>query len=344
MSKNYAYLNTRKKEAGIGLPIMIAIIAIALAGSGASYVVIKNNAKKAAKEHEKAMMEVDQKLKDKIMERSAMGETKMHKTLVIPLKAQNNSGQDGQALIEDAGGKAKVTVKLAKAPTNIDQPAHIHIGACPNPGAVKYPLTNVKNGNSVTQLEISVDEILKNLPFAVNVHKSTAEVKTYVSCGDVKAEMIKKGDAMMEKDNMVKDDAMMKDSEKMMEGGMMKYEGEVLAGKSAKLYDFKKSDYDAALKSGNLVVLYFYANWCPICKAEVPMLYSAFNELSSDKVVGFRVNYNDNETDSDEVALAREFGVAYQHTKVFLKNGARVLKSPETWTKERYLDEISKAL
>lgn len=126
---------------------------------------------------------------------------------------------------------------------------------------------------------------------------------------------------------------------------MMKYTGAILAGKSAPLLDFVKADYDAALKSDKLVVLYFYANWCPICKNETAnALYPAFNELTTDKVIGFRVNYNDNQTDNDEKNLAREFGVAYQHTKVFVRNSQRTLKSPEGWDKTRYLDEISKAL
>lgn len=134
--------------------------------------------------------------------------------------------------------------------------------------------------------------------------------------------------AMMEKDAM-----------------MIKYSGQVLAGKSAPLLDFVKADYDAAVKSDKLVVLYFYANWCPICRVEVPNeLYPAFNELTTDRVIGFRVNFNDNETDADEKNLAREFGVAYQHTKVFLKNGQRALKSPESWDKERYVREINAAL
>ena len=70
----------------------------------------------------------------------------------------------------------------------------------------------------------------------------------------------------------------------------------------------------------------------------------AFNELSSDKVVGFLVNYNDDQTDDDERNLAREFGVAYQHTKVFLKDGQRILKSPESWNKDRYLNELNNVL
>jgi len=121
------------------------------------------------------------------------------------------------------------------------------------------------------------------------------------------------------------------------------YEGELLAGQSSPLFDFVKSDYDKAVASGKLVVLYFYANWCPECKKELPILISAFEGLATDDVVGFRVNYNDTATDKDEEALARQYGVAYQHTKVFIKNGTQVLKSPESWGKDRYTIEINKA-
>ncbi len=128
------------------------------------------------------------------------------------------------------------------------------------------------------------------------------------------------------------------------EGMMAKYTGTVLAGKSAPLIAYNKADYEAAIKSDKLVALYFTANWCPICKVEIPNLYAAFNELTTDKVVGFRVDYNDSDTDADEKDLARQLNVVYQHTKVFLKNGKQVLKSPESWSKERNLSEINKAL
>lgn len=144
-----------------------------------------------------------------------------------------------------------------------------------------------------------------------------------------------------------KESAIMKKEDETVEGDDVSVEtilfsGTVLAGIRAKLIDFNTADYETALNSDKLVVLYFYADWCPICKAEVPKLYAAFNELNSDAVVGFRVNYNDNFTDTNEENLAREHGVAYQHTKVFIKNRQRILKSPESWDKARYLSEIQK--
>jgi thiol-disulfide isomerase/thioredoxin len=160
----------------------------------------------------------------------------------------------------------------------------------------------------------------------------------------------KEGDTMMEEDK--KDEGAMVDKnegdvmvEKKEEGqAMVKFSGQVLAGTSSPLLAYNKTDFDVAVASGKLVVLYFYANWCPICLAEFPKMEDAFDQISGDGVVGFRVNYNDNETDADEKALARTHGVAYQHTKVFLKNGQRVLKSPETWDTSRYLVEINAQL
>ena len=166
-------------------------------------------------------------------------------------------------------------------------------------------------------------------------------VAYYGNLSRTQEDKMAQGKAMMEKKAMEQ-----KENEAMMDKGetMMKYSGAVLAGKSAPLLDFTKADYDAALNSDKLVVLYFYANWCPICIAEFPVMQKAFNELSTDKVIGFRVNYNDNQTDNDEKNLAKQFGVAYQHTKVFVKNGQRILKSPEGWDEKRYDMEISKAL
>jgi thiol-disulfide isomerase/thioredoxin len=182
----------------------------------------------------------------------------------------------------------------------------------------------------------------------------------YVATREPEGAMERAEDVMEKEGEMVEGDAMTTDNDgAMMEGEAMesgvegamtegetmtKFTGAVLAGTTSVLLDFKKADYDAALKADKLVVLYFYATWCPICRAEFPKMQAAFDKLDGDQVMGFRVNYNDDETDPDEKELAREFGVAYQHTKVFIKGGERILKSPESWNEARYSAEISKAL
>ncbi|MCR4280698.1 MAG: thioredoxin family protein [Candidatus Komeilibacteria bacterium] len=152
----------------------------------------------------------------------------------------------------------------------------------------------------------------------------------------------------MADNSMIKNDQVMIESDSEMDEGMMtdtslnaSFMGEVLGGDRVPVLDFTQADYEKAIASDDLIVLYFYANWCPLCKAEIPEFYEAMAELETDEVVAFRVNFNDNQTDDDEVAMARRYGVAYQHTKVFVKDGERVLKSPESWDKDRYLTEVN---
>ena len=140
------------------------------------------------------------------------------------------------------------------------------------------------------------------------------------------------------------DDSMM-ENEKIEKESMMAegYKGKVLAGtENTKYLEFSKADYQKALKEKKKILLYFYASWCPACRAEQPETFAAFDQLNDKDLVGFRVNFRDSETDSDEESLAREFGVTYQHTKVILKNGQRVAKFPDSWDKQRYIDEIAK--
>jgi len=136
-------------------------------------------------------------------------------------------------------------------------------------------------------------------------------------------------------------DTTMEKKEAMMEKSS--YTGKVLAGtETTKYLDFNKEDYDKALKEKKKILLYFYANWCPICRLEQPKTFAAFNEINDPDLIGFRINYRDSDTDSDEESLAKEFGVSYQHTKVLLKDGQRAGKWPDSWDKQRYLDELAK--
>ena len=114
-------------------------------------------------------------------------------TLQVKLDEQNMSGRGGQAVIVQIGtSTVRVIVNLVGKPSLEAEPAHIHLGSCPNPGIVKYPLTNVGNGASQTNIpNMTLRQLLLELPLAINVHKSADDLKAYVSCGDILANQAK---------------------------------------------------------------------------------------------------------------------------------------------------------
>lgn len=100
------------------------------------------------------------------------------------------------------------------------------------------------------------------------------------------------------------------------------FEGKQLA---TNYYVFEKSDYARLLKEGRPVLLFFYANWCPTCASQEPIMIETMNEGLSNGVIALRVNYNDTETSPGEKALAEQFVVTYQHTFVSINNGGHVV-------------------
>jgi hypothetical protein len=106
-------------------------------------------------------------------------------TMEVPLSAQSTSGEDGTATLTETDGKTTVVITVANPPANTPQPAHIHKGACPKPGEVVYPLTNVVNGTSETVIDTTIQELIAQKPLAVNVHKSATQSAVYVACGDL---------------------------------------------------------------------------------------------------------------------------------------------------------------
>jgi len=106
------------------------------------------------------------------------------KSVSVRMQAQNDSGETGSAkLTAEGADKTRVEISLKGAPKGTAQPAHIHEGSCakldPKP---KHGLENVVDGKSTTVVPASLDSV-KGM--AINVHKSTSDIKTYVSCGDI---------------------------------------------------------------------------------------------------------------------------------------------------------------
>ena len=105
--------------------------------------------------------------------------------VVVVNLSQQNASESGTATLMEVDGKVKVALKLTGAPTGVTQPAHIHVGKCPDVGAVKYPLTSSVDGVSETMLDVTLAQLNSELPLGINVHKSVEEAKVYVSCGDL---------------------------------------------------------------------------------------------------------------------------------------------------------------
>lgn len=106
--------------------------------------------------------------------------------LAFTLSEQNNSGERGTAYITPISDtQAKVSVEVTGAPAGVDQPMHIHTGSCPNVGGVTYPLNSLVNGKSETVLNVTVEQLVSELPLGLNVHKSSGEANVYVACGNL---------------------------------------------------------------------------------------------------------------------------------------------------------------
>jgi hypothetical protein len=108
-------------------------------------------------------------------------------TLTVKLDAQNGSGETGTATLTQVKDGVQVVIALANGGAAA-QPVHIHEGTCDklNP-APKYPLSNVVKGSSTSTVpSVTIADLLKS-PVAINVHKSTDDLKTYVACGNIAA-------------------------------------------------------------------------------------------------------------------------------------------------------------
>ena len=114
-----------------------------------------------------------------------------------------------------------------------------------------------------------------------------------------------KDEAMKSEDTMKKDDTMMKD-----EPAMMKKAGEYK--------DYSVEITNAAQAAGSKVVLFFYAPWCPFCRA-ADADFQAHGDKIPVGVTVLKTSY-DNET-----ALKQKYGVTYQHTFVQIDNNGNLV-------------------
>lgn len=107
---------------------------------------------------------------------------------------------------------------------------------------------------------------------------------------------------------------------------------------------YTKERFEQAVAEKKVIVLDFAANWCLDCLREEPELRKGVMELKSPDVIVLKIPYTDSDTLPEHTALAQQYQIAYQHTKVIIKDGAVVLKTPEVWTAGRFVAELQKVL
>ncbi|MBI4439277.1 thioredoxin family protein [Candidatus Woesearchaeota archaeon] len=112
--------------------------------------------------------------------------------------------------------------------------------------------------------------------------------------------------------------------------------GALLAGSvnGSGYYDYDEAGFRAALESGKTVYLEFHAPWCSICRQQEPEIFAAFNSLQNPDVVGFRVDFD------REDSLKRQYQIPYQHTRIILKEGIVVLRASDFWDRGRLLEAL----
>jgi predicted lipoprotein with Yx(FWY)xxD motif len=104
--------------------------------------------------------------------------------VTITLGPGRDSDQNGTATLTAKGNQTLVVLNIKPGATGVEQPAHIHVGQCPSPDAVKYPLTNVVDGKSSTTVDVKLSDLLKG-GFVINAHQSAQDIGKYVACGAI---------------------------------------------------------------------------------------------------------------------------------------------------------------
>jgi len=100
----------------------------------------------------------------------------------LQLRTLNDSGVTGTVTMTEAGDQRTLVEIEVDAAGHPNMPAHIHPGTCselvPQP---KYPLENVVDGVSVTEVPAPLEELLRG-GVALNLHRSNEEMSIYTAC------------------------------------------------------------------------------------------------------------------------------------------------------------------
>ncbi len=84
---------------------------------------------------------------------------------------------------------------------------------------------------------------------------------------------------------------------------------------------FNQAQYDQAVAAGKPVVVYLHADWCPVCRAQQPIVDKLSKEPRLKEVTIFVADFD------KETALEKALKVNQQSTFVVFKQGHEVMRS-----------------
>jgi len=103
------------------------------------------------------------------------------------LNELNESGVTGTAVLTAEGDETNVTLELTGDAIVGGHPVNIYEGTCddldPNPA---FELMEVdEDGLSETTVDVSLEDLTGDTPYAINVLLSSEELGVYIACGDI---------------------------------------------------------------------------------------------------------------------------------------------------------------
>lgn len=101
---------------------------------------------------------------------------------------------------------------------------------------------------------------------------------------------------------------------------------------------FNQEEFDKARSDGEVVLLDFYATWCPTCRKQQPVIAEALSQEQFSSVVAFKVDYD---SASD---LKQEFKIQRQSTLVLLKGKEEKGRLVASTDKDEIVDLLKKGL
>jgi hypothetical protein len=120
------------------------------------------------------------------------------------------------------------------------------------------------------------------------------------------------------------------------------YSGKWLAGKTTYYIEYTDYAYATAIRENKLILLNFYNYKNAACVKDDAEALKAFTSMNYDDVIGFRVDFGNENVDVEEKNIALKHGIAVDNTKVIVRDGKRVFKEVVSWSKDDYVTEIGR--